>query len=291
MKAWRIARLAAPLGIMACAVAVATTAGAQARRDSLTLYEYPDYRGASVTFYGDAPQVGSTGFADRAQSAQVIGTWRVCSGGGFRNRCEVLTGNVRNLSSFGLSRQVGSAQRLSDQAAAPLPAPRYEGPTPYTPPPVSYPPAAEVYPLSPARPYPGYQPPYAGAGAPYDGPYSDARPGYGSETYPSYSDYSAPALDAPGGAYAQDYGAYGGGTAPGLELFNGQSSVFFPRPHIGGVEVSATGVRAADGFCRNQGLGVSLYFDASRRSGRSMGPDGRMMGPGPVLSDVLCRRS
>lgn len=288
MKAWWIARLAAPLGVLACAAAVAATAGAQPRRDSLTLYEYPDYRGASVTFYGDAPAVGSTGFADRAQSAQVIGSWRVCSGGGFRNRCEILSGNVRNLSSYGLAGQVGSAQRLSGAASAQLPAPpRYETPAPYTAPPATYPPVAEAYPLGPARPYPGYQPPYSTPAAPYEPGYSDARPGYGPEPYAPYPDYGPPAQDAPSGGYGRDYG---GGAAESLELYNGQNSVFFPRPHIGGVDVSANGVRAADAFCRNQGLGVSLYFDTSRRAGRSLGPDGRFAGPGPVLSDVLCRR-
>jgi hypothetical protein len=280
MKAWNMARLAGPVGVLACVVAVAGSAGAQARRDSLTLYEFPDYRGASVTFYADAPQVGSTGFTDRAQSAQVIGTWRLCSGGGFRNHCEVLSSNVRNLAAFGLSRQVGSAQRLSGQAAAP---------PPYAPPATAYPRAPQPYP-TPAEPYADYQRPYAGQpGAPA---YDERGPGpAGPGGYRPYPDYAPPALNAPGRADGRDLDRdYGSGTAPGLELFEGQGSVFFPRPHVRGVEVSAVGVRAADVFCREQGLGAALYFDSSRRASRSIGPDGRMTGPGPVLGDVLCRQ-
>lgn len=306
MSAWRIMRAAAPLGLIACA-AIASTASGQARRDSLTFYEFPDYRGASVTFYGDNANIGSTGFTNRAQSAQVIGSWRVCAGGGYRNRCEVLERNVRDLTAYGLSRQVGSAQRLSGQAyAAPAPVAAPPAAQPYTRPYAEAPaypaPRMETRPLPPAQ---GYQPdtrypsPYAEPryDAPYDPRYSDARPGFGAQA-PYRPDFGPPAADAPVAAYpsypadpypAQTYPPAEAPYAPGG--VSGETTVFFAQPMVRGMEVSADGVRAADGFCRSQGLGLSLYFDTSRRAGRAVTFDGRVTGPGPVLRDVLCRRA
>jgi len=280
MTAFRMVRPAAVLGAV-CALTLAGPAAAQApQRDSLTLYELPDYRGASVTFYGDHASVGNTGFADRAQSAQVIGTWRVCTGGGFRNQCEVLSGNVRNLAVYGLSRQVGSAQLLSGQPAAPAPyqSPPYQAPSAYSPPP-----ATQAYPLPPARPSGSYAPygaPQSGF-PPYD-PRYDARPGYGAQPTQPYYDqpYPPPGAPATGGAP--------GGVAPPVY---GDSAVFFPHPTIRGMQVSATGMRSADDFCRSQGLGLSLYFDAGGPAAQTIDPDGRMAGAGPALRDVLCRRS
>lgn len=314
MSAWRIMRAAAPLGLIACA-AIASTASGQARRDSLTFYEFPDYRGASVTFYGDNANIGSTGFTTRAQSAQVIGSWRVCSGGGYRNRCEVLERNVRDLTAYGLSRQVGSAQRLSGQAyaaPAPVPAPPAAQPyiRPYAEAPAYPPPRMETRPLAPAQGYqpdPRYPAPYpdSRSEAPYDPRYSDPRRGFGAPYRP---DFGPPAADAPIANYPAPYAAdpypaptyppqpYPAQTYPPAEAsyapggVSGETSVFFAQPMVRGMEVSADGVRAADGFCRGQGLGLSLYFDASRRAGRSATVDGRVTGPGPVLRDVLCRR-
>lgn len=287
MPASPLARRAAPLAILLLglsAAAAPSQAGAQARRDSLTLYELPDYRGASVTFYGDNANIGSTGFTDRAQSAQVIGVWRLCTGGGYRNRCETVSGNIRDLGQYGLSRQVGSAQRLSPDPYA-APAPRYEE----APPPARYEPPT-AYPLPPAQPY---TPP---AAAPYGGPYldspyprtepppyqpgySDARPGYGPSD--PYYDYQPPAAEPP---YAQPYESAEVGPV------SGQTAVFFPRPTLNGMDVSALRPGAADGFCRSQGLGPAVYFDRTQRTGRSVGVDLRSVGPGPVLRDVLCRR-
>jgi len=288
MTAFRMARLVAALGA-ACALALAAPAAAQApQRDSLTLYELPDYRGASVTFYGDHAAIGSTGFADRAQSAQVIGTWRLCTGGGFRNQCQVLSGNVRNLGVYGLSRRVGSAQHLSKQAYAP--APRYEDAAPYQSPPYqppspysAPPPVAQAYPLPPVRSSAGNEPygaPTPGYAPPYD-PRYDARPGYGVEPPQPY--YGQP-YPPPGGP--------AGGGAPGAVAppVYGDSAVFFPNPTIRGMQVSATGMRSADDFCRSQGFGLSLYFDTGGPAAQTVDPDGRPTGAGPALRDVLCRR-
>jgi hypothetical protein len=211
---------------LAAAVVALPAAVAQAQtRDSLTLYAQPDYRGASVTFYGDHANIGSTGFTDKARSAQVIGAWSVCTGGGFRGRCERLTRNVRDLSAYGLSGQVGSARRDGGPD-------RPRGAVPPPPP-------------APAR--------------------DSARPPAVSPPAP------APAVQSPGAVI-------------------GLTTTFFPRPTQGNMDVSAGRADAADRFCRSQGLGVAVYFDASQSAGRAVGADGRVTGPGPVLRDVLCRR-
>jgi hypothetical protein len=144
-------------------LAMATAAAAQASYPySLTLYEGLDYQGASVTFFGDNANIGSTGFAARARSAQIRGAWRLCEGGGYRLRCEVLNANIRDLDSHGFAGRVGSAQSLNPppsafaQPAGPPPAP-----APYRPalPPVQGRPApAPVQPPVQAQPRPQPRP-------------------------------------------------------------------------------------------------------------------------------------
>lgn len=228
---------------------------------SLTLYDQPDYRGGSVTFYGDNANIGSTGFASRARSAQIRGTWRLCEGGGYRNRCEVLSSNIRDLDALGFGGRVGSAQRLSGAAApAPLPYAQPSAPAPYA-----------------SRPYEAYP---ADLPPAVDAPL--AAPGLFGRAY------GPPAAAAPPAPYAQApfvSNAYGSDPAPG------STSVFFPAPTLRGADISAWTPRgAADGFCRTQGLGAAIYFDRSQTLPRAVDIEGRPVGQGPVLRDVLCRR-
>lgn len=83
----------------------------------------------------------------------------------------------------------------------------------------------------------------------------------------------------PGGGYQGGY--QGGGSVDWSGATQGPSTVFFPRPTVGGrpVFVSRDPRRAADDFCRQAGLRESLYA-GQERSGRG----------GDVLSDTLCRR-
>lgn len=318
----QIIRRIAPAAALASAAALSAAASAQ-QRDSLTLYEFPDYRGASVTFYGDNANIGSTGFTSRAQSAQVIGAWRVCSGGGFRDRCETLTRNVRDLSVYGLSRQVGSAQRLSTAGYAaspsyppprqPAPAPGYVEPAPRYDAPPRYP-APPAQPRTAPAPDGRYTPAPAPAPDSYygpegyrDGPAAQRGPGYGygrGDAYPPppeprYDesrrrfdeppagerprDRMPPAMDAPRGQFDGPPAADAGGVA-------GATAVFFPRPMSQGLDVRASGQGGADAFCRSQGLGPAVYFDDTQRARRTTDAYGRMAGPGPVLRDLLCRR-
>lgn len=335
MTSVRIARSAAALAALAAfATLAAGAAGAQApRRDSLTLYEGADYRGASVTLYGDLADLGSTGFSTRARSAQVIGQWRLCAGGGFRNGCQTVQGNLRDLGVLGLP-SIGSAQRLSGTpapaytpryqepaapaplpapVARPVPAPVQAPPQAYGPPPSrAVVPAPQPAPYEPA-PYPqGYVPPYEAG-------YSDARPGYGD----GFAPYAPlpPALDAPPSAVRAPEAASPRPSAaprpaprplpapvpapiaaePALPPtpyddmsasggVDGVRATFFPRPFANGYDLSASGIGAADAFCRSQGLGVALYFDSTQKARSSVDERGQPVGSGPILRDVLCRR-
>lgn len=275
-------------GLTAAAAGAGAASAQDGRPHSLTLYDQPDYRGASVTFYGDHASIGSTGFADRARSAQVLGSWRLCEGGGYRNHCETFSANVRDLSAYGLAGRVGSAQLLGVYAPpptapdAPSPySPRPFGAGPYTDHPAP-PPArtmggrADAGPLPPPpygrddryepRPEPpreaAREAPIAGAARDYAPPPVDLPPApdrYERPTYPEPA-YAAPAADA--------------------GQVDGRNAVFFPRPLMRGADVAAAGQRSADEFCRTMGLGPALYFDEVGTMGRG----------GAVLRDLLCRR-
>ena len=267
--------------LAAAAAALPLPSGAQVQRPySLTLYDQPDYRGGSVTYYGDNANIGSTGFATRARSAQVRGTWRLCEGGGYRNRCEVMNFNIRDLAAYGLAGRVGSAQLVGGPArpATPLYEPTYTQPYPR---PVPY--------TAPVRSYSYTSRTYTGPTATYSPPATYAY---------EVPDYTPPAVDVPAEVYAPAYSTAPVYSAPDpypaaatFDRTEGGTAVFFAEPRVRGAEVSAWAPRSADDFCRAQGLGAALYFDQGRRAPRSVDVGGRAVGEGPVLKDVLCRRS
>ena len=86
-------------------------------------------------------------------------------------------------------------------------------------------------------------------------------------------------------------GGGGGFPLPGRDPrgIEGTRTVYFPRPTIGGLDVAA-GDRAADGYCRRQGLGAAVWFDSSERASQAVGPEGQFVGRSSVLRDLLCRK-
>jgi len=76
---------------------------------------------------------------------------------------------------------------------------------------------------------------------------------------------------------------------PGSRGIDGTTTVFFPRPTLGGIDVAAGG-RAADMYCRRQSLGSAVWFDSSQRANQAVGPDGQRVGRSDVLRDLLCRK-
>ncbi len=95
----------------AAAVALGSAAHAQPfRTGSVTLYDLPDFQGASVTITQPAPDLGKWRFNDRAQSARFEGRWLICEHDAFKGRCQEVKGDVANLHTLGLMAQVSSLQ-------------------------------------------------------------------------------------------------------------------------------------------------------------------------------------
>lgn len=95
----------------AAAVALGSAADAQPfRSGSVTLYDLPDFQGASVTITQPAPDLGKWRFNDRAQSARFEGRWLICEHDNFKGRCQEVKGDVANLHTLGLMAQVSSLQ-------------------------------------------------------------------------------------------------------------------------------------------------------------------------------------
>lgn len=99
--------------IFAGAVALSGAVQAQPYRPgSVTLYDQPDFQGASVTITQSAPDLGRWRFNDRAQSARFEGRWLICEHDAFKGRCQEVRGDVANLHTLGLMAQVSSLQPI-----------------------------------------------------------------------------------------------------------------------------------------------------------------------------------
>lgn len=113
------------------ALAVALPAGAQSRERRrtgearLTLYELPNFQGRSVELYADAPNLADVGFNDRARSARVEGSWRLCEDRNYRSRCEPFADDVRDFAPFSFNAMVSSVQQVGGRPGRP----GFEGPS------------------------------------------------------------------------------------------------------------------------------------------------------------------
>lgn len=95
----------------AAVMVVGSVAQAQPYRPgSITLYDQPDFQGASVTITQSAPDLGRWRFNDRAQSVRVDGRWLICEHDNFKGRCQEVRGDVANLHTLGLMAQGSSLQ-------------------------------------------------------------------------------------------------------------------------------------------------------------------------------------
>lgn len=104
-----IARTLRPLAIVAAMAALALPAIADNNRHGgLTLYDGAGFRGEAVSFDGAVARLPSARFNDRAGSVSVSGSWELCSDSNFRGRCEIVSGDVRDLRRIGLNNNVSS---------------------------------------------------------------------------------------------------------------------------------------------------------------------------------------
>jgi Beta/Gamma crystallin len=75
----------------------------------LVLFDDRNFRGRSYTL--DREMSTLPGFANRAESAQVIGgSWEICSRQGFGGQCVTISGNVADLGPLGLLNRVNAAR-------------------------------------------------------------------------------------------------------------------------------------------------------------------------------------
>jgi hypothetical protein len=77
-------------------------------RNSITVYEDSNYRGASATFNREMPNLGRRDLNDNISSMEMNGTWEACSDAYFQGNCQTFTGSVRNLNSSVLNDRISS---------------------------------------------------------------------------------------------------------------------------------------------------------------------------------------
>ena len=80
----------------------------------ITVYEDPDFRGASVTFRNDVPDLRREGLNDRISSLEVDGNqaWEVCRDVNFGGGCRVFQGSIENLRSEGWNDRISSMRAV-----------------------------------------------------------------------------------------------------------------------------------------------------------------------------------
>lgn len=106
--------LAAGAAIALLSTLGAGAADAQGRgRNSITLYQLPNYQGASRTWTGSVDNLADQGFNDMAQSAKVEGRWKVCEDSKLRGRCVDLSGDVPDLAAMRMTVTISSFEDSS----------------------------------------------------------------------------------------------------------------------------------------------------------------------------------
>ncbi len=80
----------------------------------ITVYEDPDFRGDSVTFRNDVPDLRQEGLNDRISSLEVDGNqaWEVCRDVNFGGGCRVFQGSIENLRSEGWNDRISSMRAV-----------------------------------------------------------------------------------------------------------------------------------------------------------------------------------
>lgn len=77
---------------------------------TITVYRDSNFRGTSMTFREEIPNLRSSGLNDAITSLRLSrgGSWEVCEDANFRGRCRVISGDVRDLTSYGLNDRISS---------------------------------------------------------------------------------------------------------------------------------------------------------------------------------------
>ena len=80
----------------------------------ITVYEHPDYRGDSMTFRNEVPDLREEGLNDRISSLEVDGNqaWEVCRDVNFGGGCRVFQGTIDDLRSEGWNDRISSMRAV-----------------------------------------------------------------------------------------------------------------------------------------------------------------------------------
>jgi len=77
-------------------------------RESVTIYRDADFRGATIRFDGEMPNLANTGFNDVTSSMRLQGEWEVCTDAYYRGQCVTFRDDIRNLRNTGLNDRISS---------------------------------------------------------------------------------------------------------------------------------------------------------------------------------------
>lgn len=76
---------------------------------SITVYRDANFRGQSMTFREEIPNLRNSGLNDAISSLRLgRGSWEVCEDANYRGRCQVINGDVRDLGRSGLNDRISS---------------------------------------------------------------------------------------------------------------------------------------------------------------------------------------
>lgn len=100
------------LAALAAAALAAPAAAQPYRGASVTLYDQPNFQGASVTITQSTPDLGRWRFNDRARSARFEGRWLICEHDSFKGRCQEVRGDVPDLNQYRLAEQISSLEPI-----------------------------------------------------------------------------------------------------------------------------------------------------------------------------------
>jgi hypothetical protein len=111
-------RLALALVLAASAFSLDASAQQRGRGNvgysGITVYEHPDFRGESVTFRNEIPDMREHGLNDRISSLEVDGNqaWEVCRDINFGGGCRVFQGAIDDLRSEGWNDRISSMRAV-----------------------------------------------------------------------------------------------------------------------------------------------------------------------------------
>ena len=76
---------------------------------SITVYRDANYRGQSMTFREEIPNLRNSGLNDAISSMRLgRGSWEVCEDANYRGRCQIISSDVRDLGRSGLNDRISS---------------------------------------------------------------------------------------------------------------------------------------------------------------------------------------